>query len=170
MNDSIQVDSYPIFKHFFSRMLIQIMSPENMVQTSPDVRIRIGAPGLKLVLTFHTELPLSLGQARPARPKHSNHDIEDLSKIKVWTHGEIAEGDEENLFLPESTVHEQEDGTILACCATETSSKDSLLSWIRVLEQDVPNLKHMQILFTIKQAWSPIKPITEDELAMQPVK
>ena len=48
-----------------------------------------------------------------------------------------------------------------------TSSKDSLLSWIRLLEKEVPNLKHLQILFTIKQAWSPIKPIRKEELSMQ---
>lgn len=107
------------------------------------------------------------GQARPKRPKHSNHNIDDLSQIKIWTHGEIPEGVDEFSNLPESTVHEQEDGTILACCATGTSSKDSLLSWIRLLEKEVPNLKHLQILFTIKQAWSPIKPIRKEELSMQ---
>lgn len=32
------------------------------------------------------------------------------------------------------TVHEQDDGTIVALCATGTSSRDSLLSWIRLLE------------------------------------
>ena len=29
------------------------------------------------------------GQARPKRPKHSNHNIDDLSQIKIWTHGEV---------------------------------------------------------------------------------
>ena len=32
------------------------------------------------------------------------------------------------------SVHEQEDGTILAVCATGSSSRDSLLSWVRRLE------------------------------------
>ena len=31
-------------------------------------------------------------------------------------------------------MHEQEDGTILAVCATGSSSRDSLLSWVRKLE------------------------------------
>jgi len=110
------------------------------------------------------------GPARPKRPKHSNKDVDDLSQIKIWTHGEIPEGVDESNYLPESTVHEQEDGTILACCATGTSSKDSLLSWVRLLEKEVPNLKHLQILFTIKQVWSPIKPISKEELSMQPMK
>ena len=30
------------------------------------------------------------GQAQPKRPKHSNHDIDDLSQIKIWTHGEVS--------------------------------------------------------------------------------
>lgn len=34
------------------------------------------------------------------------------------------------------TVHEQGDGTIYAICATGTSTKDSLLSWIRLMERD----------------------------------
>lgn len=34
------------------------------------------------------------------------------------------------------TVHEQDDGIIYAICATGTSTKDSLLSWIRLLERD----------------------------------
>lgn len=32
------------------------------------------------------------------------------------------------------SVHQQDDGTIFAICATGTSTKDSLLSWIRLLE------------------------------------
>uniref|UniRef100_A0A905AUS3 ECSIT C-terminal domain-containing protein n=1 Tax=Glossina morsitans morsitans TaxID=37546 RepID=A0A905AUS3_GLOMM len=32
------------------------------------------------------------------------------------------------------SVHQQDDGTICAICATGTSTKDSLLSWIRLLE------------------------------------
>ena len=30
------------------------------------------------------------GQARPKRPKHSSHNIDDLSQIKIWTHGEVS--------------------------------------------------------------------------------
>ena len=106
------------------------------------------------------------GQARKTRPKFSEKSIDDLSQIRIWTHGET---DSENL-LPEASVHEQEDGTIFACCATGTSTKDSLLSWIRLLEKEVPNINHMQILFTIRAPWSPIKPITKEELAIKPVK
>ena len=34
----------------------------------------------------------------------------------------------------------QVDGAIIACCATGTSTRDSLLSWIRFLQRDNPDL------------------------------
>lgn len=41
-----------------------------------------------------------------------------------------------NIVSKPRSVHQQDDGTILAICATGTSSKDSLLSWIRLLEKN----------------------------------
>ena len=108
------------------------------------------------------------GHSRPQRPAHSSYNVDDLSKIKVWTHRSIK--DDPGALIPEQSVHELKDGTILACCATGTSSKDSLLSWIRILELENPNLKHLQVLFTLKQAWSPIKPITKEDLTLRPLK
>lgn len=61
------------------------------------------------------------------------------------------------------TVHEQDDGIILACCATGTSSRDSLVSWVKFLEEANPRLgKDIAILFTLK---SPIGPT--DNLDLQ---
>lgn len=51
------------------------------------------------------------------------------------------------------SVHEQEDGVIFSLCATGTSSKDSLLSWIRHLEKNGnPNLEKIPIVFTLRTA------------------
>ncbi|XP_026750188.1 evolutionarily conserved signaling intermediate in Toll pathway, mitochondrial [Galleria mellonella] len=48
------------------------------------------------------------------------------------------------------TVHEQDDGTIVSVCATGTSSRDSLLSWIRLLEQNGnPSLSSTPVIFTL---------------------
>ncbi|KAH9504110.1 hypothetical protein Btru_067736, partial [Bulinus truncatus] len=47
------------------------------------------------------------------------------------------------------SVHEQEDGTILAICITGTSSKSSVQSWIRWLENSNPNLSKTPVLFKI---------------------
>ena len=48
-----------------------------------------------------------------------------------WMDGEKAPG---GTVARLPSVHEQEDGTILAVCATGSSSRDSLLSWVRKLE------------------------------------
>ncbi|XP_019894714.2 evolutionarily conserved signaling intermediate in Toll pathway, mitochondrial [Musca domestica] len=46
------------------------------------------------------------------------------------------------------SVHQQDDGTIFAICATGTSTKDSLLSWIRLLEANGnPSLGEIPVLF-----------------------
>ncbi|XP_055379107.1 evolutionarily conserved signaling intermediate in Toll pathway, mitochondrial [Condylostylus longicornis] len=46
------------------------------------------------------------------------------------------------------SVHQQEEGTIFGICATGTSTKDSLLSWIRLLEKNGnPVLGQIPILF-----------------------
>ncbi|XP_028162489.1 evolutionarily conserved signaling intermediate in Toll pathway, mitochondrial [Ostrinia furnacalis] len=48
------------------------------------------------------------------------------------------------------TVHEQDDGTVVAICATGTSSRDSLLSWIRLLEKNGnPVLSRIPVIFTL---------------------
>ncbi|CAG9856354.1 unnamed protein product [Phyllotreta striolata] len=49
------------------------------------------------------------------------------------------------------SVHEQEDAVIFSVCATGTSSKDSLLSWIRHLEKDgYPNLGKIPVVFKLR--------------------
>lgn len=42
--------------------------------------------------------------------------------------------------------------TIFSVCATGTSSKDSVLSWIRCLQKDNPVLSELHIVFTLKQS------------------
>lgn len=52
---------------------------------------------------------------------------------------------------PKRSLHQQDDGTIYGICATGTSTKDSLLSWIRLLEKNGnPNLAHIPVLFTFR--------------------
>lgn len=59
------------------------------------------------------------------------------------------------------SVHEQNDGTIFAVCATGTSTKDSLLSWIRLLEITNPCLSEIPVLFKFKSiVGSNIVPVT----------
>jgi signaling intermediate in Toll pathway protein len=58
-------------------------------------------------------------------------------------------------------VHEQEDGAILAVCATGSSSRDSLLSWVRRLEVANPRLEEMVVLFTLTSPLGPVIPVQE---------
>lgn len=52
---------------------------------------------------------------------------------------------------PQRSIHQQDDGTIYAICATGTSTKDSLLSWIRLLEVNGnPSLQSIPVLFQFK--------------------
>lgn len=48
------------------------------------------------------------------------------------------------------SVHKQEDGVYYAVCATGTSSRDSLLSWIRLLEKENPKIGELPVLFTLR--------------------
>lgn len=62
------------------------------------------------------------------------------------------------------SVHEQEDGVIFSVCATGTSSKDSLLSWIRHLEKDGnPNLGKIPIVFTLRTGTTEITTVEENK-------
>lgn len=47
------------------------------------------------------------------------------------------------------SIHQQEDGTILAMCITETCTKDSLIAWIRCLQEANPCLEKMSIVFRL---------------------
>ncbi|KAL7635925.1 UNVERIFIED_CONTAM: hypothetical protein RMT77_013742 [Armadillidium vulgare] len=82
---------------------------------------------------------------KPPKPTPKRSDVDDVSSLFNWIFDE-GKNEYKELIVPR-TVHEQEDGTIMATCATGTSSKDSLLSWIRLLEKTIPPLASIPILF-----------------------
>lgn len=89
-----------------------------------------------------------------------NHFLSDVSNIKVPLF-KIVPPKKELIKYP--SVHEQEDGIIFAVCATGTSSKDSLLSWIRHLEKDGnPALGSTPVVFTLKSGGKEIVVTTDD--------
>lgn len=56
-----------------------------------------------------------------------------------------------NKLALKRSIHQQDDGTIYAICATGTSTKDSLLSWIRLLEvHGNPELENLPVLFKFR--------------------
>lgn len=61
------------------------------------------------------------------------------------------------------SVHEQEDGVFYSVCATGTSSKDSLLSWIRHLEKDGnPNLANISVVFTLRSGVKELATVNDE--------
>ena len=67
----------------------------------------------------------------------------DVSNMKIpfW--------ERHNFKIP-VTIHEQDDGVYYAMCASGTSSKDSLLSWIRCLQKTNPILEKIPIVFKLR--------------------
>ncbi|XP_050544192.1 evolutionarily conserved signaling intermediate in Toll pathway, mitochondrial [Daktulosphaira vitifoliae] len=115
--------------------------------------------GFRLWLRKQNILYFILRTEPPIKPKQVV-DEDDVSNFKVpFFDKPINTSDK---VVVKQTVHEQEDGTILAVCATGTSSKNSLLSWIRFLEQDGnPRLSKLPILFMSKSPLGNVEPLSE---------
>lgn len=125
---------------------------ELMIKHPPDVPIYVEGP-FRIWLR-NVAINYFILRAEPVeRPKPPPVDIDDVSDIKLpfW------DTERSSAVAVETTVHEQEDGTILAVCATGTSSRDSLLSWIRSLEKENSALAKIPVLFTLK---SPLGAVT----------
>ncbi|EZA62739.1 hypothetical protein DMN91_007686 [Ooceraea biroi] len=77
--------------------------------------------------------------------KRVYEDIDDVSDIRIpfWDYKEL---------ITPLTVHEQSDGTYFAVCATGTSTKDSLLSWIRCLQKRNPVLISIPVVFKLSSS------------------
>ncbi|XP_046437401.1 evolutionarily conserved signaling intermediate in Toll pathway, mitochondrial-like isoform X2 [Daphnia pulex] len=99
--------------------------------------------------------------------QQNEYDYDDVSELRSWMFGE------ENLtrkdIVVQPSVHEQEDGTILAIAITGTCSKDSLLSWIRFLEKTNPNLANLSILFATNSPLGEVAPAIESNMPSQPL-
>lgn len=94
---------------------------------------------------------------RPS-PEASKEDPDDVGNLHNFDDEEFVD----KSVMPIASVHEQEDGVVLAVCCTGTSSRDSVISWIRFLEQTNPRLgKDLSVLFTLK---SPIGPTDDIEI------
>ncbi|XP_003746835.1 evolutionarily conserved signaling intermediate in Toll pathway, mitochondrial [Galendromus occidentalis] len=75
-------------------------------------------------------------------------ETDDVSNLKLRLFGEKEEPTKDITNLP--SVHEQLDGTVFACCATGTSSRDSLLSWLRFLQRRNPVLERLPTVFKLR--------------------
>lgn len=76
---------------------------------------------------------------------------DDVRNLNVNFFGLHTEKPRSKAVANKLSVHEQNDGTVYAICATGTSTKDSLLSWIRLLERDGnPSLADLPVLFKFR--------------------
>ncbi|XP_054168193.1 evolutionarily conserved signaling intermediate in Toll pathway, mitochondrial-like [Oppia nitens] len=89
-----------------------------------------------------------------------NDELNDVSSIPLSTFGKV---DKTETLAPTKNIHIQDDGKILAVSATGTSSRDSLLSWVRLLQVTNPKLKSIPVVFTLKGTPTDIQNITDSE-------
>ena len=109
-------------------------------------------------------------------PPPPEGDADDVTNLKNWAKGEFNPSD----LVKMPCIHEQEDGSIFGVCATGTSSKDSLLSWIRYnkihscitehdmkvffrfMQRDNPALENVPILFVLTSPFGEVIPLSEE--------
>lgn len=86
--------------------------------------------------------------------------VADVSNIKTPY---VDEDAAMNTLEPLRTVHEQVDGTIIAIAATGTSSRDSILSWIRFLQKSNPGLDRIPVLFSMTSPFGQVVPFEDED-------
>ncbi|XP_062557224.1 evolutionarily conserved signaling intermediate in Toll pathway, mitochondrial [Armigeres subalbatus] len=89
-------------------------------------------------------------ESNPPAPK-DDEDQDDVRNLHIPFVGLgmlHSQAPPKNKVALQRSVHVQDDGTIFAICCTGTSTKDSLLSWVRLLEKHGnASLERMPVLF-----------------------
>uniref|UniRef100_A0A914UZV1 Evolutionarily conserved signaling intermediate in Toll pathway, mitochondrial n=1 Tax=Plectus sambesii TaxID=2011161 RepID=A0A914UZV1_9BILA len=71
--------------------------------------------------------------------------------------------DQRRALMAEATMHEQPDGTILACAATGTSSKESSAACIDFLQRINPRLEKISVVFRVRHTTPVDVVVSSDE-------
>lgn len=91
------------------------------------------------------------GDPPPKLEEEPEENEDDIRNLNVQFYGIPVEKPRSKAVANKLSVHEQSDGTIFAICATGTSTKDSLLSWIRLLEKNGnDSLANVPVLFKFR--------------------
>ncbi|XP_014777169.1 evolutionarily conserved signaling intermediate in Toll pathway, mitochondrial isoform X1 [Octopus bimaculoides] len=99
----------------------------------------------------------SLKAVEAGKKLNEDDDADDLFGWNVFTE------EEHHTQLSLSTsLHQQPEGTILAMCITGTSTKASLVTWIRGLQKTNPKLEKIPVVFKLKTPES-LPDITTDQ-------
>ncbi|XP_037523546.2 evolutionarily conserved signaling intermediate in Toll pathway, mitochondrial [Rhipicephalus sanguineus] len=118
---------------------------QELIERHPtDKPIRIEGPFS--IYLRSSAISYFLLRAEPTPIRVVEIDSDDVSNIPITVLGEKPASD----LVKPSTVHEQSDGIILAMAATGTSTRDSLLSWLRILQVRNPKLKDIPVVFMLK--------------------
>lgn len=116
---------------------------QELIELHPtDKPIRIEGPFS--IYLRSSAISYFLLRAEPTPIRVVEIDSDDVSNIPVTVL------DEKPDLVKPSTVHEQTDGIILAMAATGTSTRDSLLSWLRILQLQNPKLSDIPVVFMLK--------------------
>ena len=78
-----------------------------------------------------------------------DEDPFDVSEIKINVFGKS----KDNMAATQKDLHKTSDGIILGMAATGTSSRDSVLSWVRLLEATNPKMKTLQTIFKMESTY-----------------
>ncbi|KAL8603686.1 hypothetical protein ACOMHN_017183 [Nucella lapillus] len=91
------------------------------------------------------------------RVKQAEEDVRNDVNLFEWTN--FWDEEEGGHLVPQRSVHEQDDGTVLAMAITGTGTKDSLVTWIRCLQQANPALEHIPVVFRLRTVESEVQAI-----------
>lgn len=165
-------DPYELAQLAVKRMCVDIQSTVSVHQTKEEVKDCVDdtwvvsgqAPEQRRLIEEHpTDKPLRIEgpfsiylrsssisyfilRAEPVPIQVIEIDSDDVSNIPITVYGEKPHTELARL----STVHEQTDGIILAIGATGTSTRDSLLSWLRILQVQNPRLREIPVVFMLR--------------------
>lgn len=123
---------------------------ELLQKHNPESAVHIEGPFIIWLRDKSIQYFVLRGDPPTPAVEENEEDPDDVRDIKFKFFGLHAEAPKRQVAL-NKTVHEQDDGVIFAICATGSSSKDSLLSWIRLLEKDGnPSLGKIPVLFKFR--------------------
>lgn len=117
------------------------------------------------------EYPISYFILRTAplvKNDEPEEDFEDLRNLPLYTYGGISK--EEHL-KKQRELHYANEGIILSMIATGTSTPDSLLSWVRIMQYHLPKLKELSIVFQLKRPETTVyeyipEPVSDDKFTI----
>ncbi|XP_033755411.1 evolutionarily conserved signaling intermediate in Toll pathway, mitochondrial-like [Pecten maximus] len=145
---TVEVEEKPLEDTF----IVSAQSPDQveLINAHP-IDTPLVVKGSYRVWLRHKNLSYFVLQSDTGRPHAPAGDIDDDSEVD-WTglNPYFTENETDQAILVPPSIHSQDDGTVMATCITGSSSRDSVVTWIRYLQKTNPKLENIPILFSIK--------------------